>query len=209
MHVGLDGNPENTGATEDKLNRHIESRLHYVPRFRKKLAWVPAYQGRPVRVDNPHFNLRFHMRYTGLPRPGGEREALKLMGRIMSRPLKSSTTPLGDLAVRAPGQSNRPDPEDSPLSHRRHQRRGHRDGSARHDEERATRRARSGMEDPPRRRPAADCSWTPSSNGTRSPRRSTGRCGRRRGPSASSCGARSKWARACFRSAAPRSSAPP
>jgi WS/DGAT/MGAT family acyltransferase len=87
MHVGSMAILENTGATEDELNAHIESRLHYVPRFRKKLAWVPAYQGRPVWVDDPHFDLRFHMRFTGLPRPGGEREALKLMGRIMSRPL--------------------------------------------------------------------------------------------------------------------------
>jgi diacylglycerol O-acyltransferase / wax synthase len=87
MHVGSMAILENTGATEDELNEHIASRLHYVPRFRKKLAWVPAYQGRPVWVDDPHFDLRFHMRYTGLPRPGGEREALRLMGRIMSRPL--------------------------------------------------------------------------------------------------------------------------
>lgn len=87
MHVGSLAIFENTGLTEDELNAHLESRLHYVPRFRKKLAWVPVHQGRPVWVDDPHFDIRFHVRYTGLPRPGGEREALKLMGRIMSRPL--------------------------------------------------------------------------------------------------------------------------
>lgn len=87
MHVGSLAMFENKGLSEEELNAHIESRLHYVPRFRKKLAWVPAQQGRPVWVDDPHFDIRFHMRYTGLPRPGGEREALKLMGRIMSRPL--------------------------------------------------------------------------------------------------------------------------
>jgi len=87
MHVGSLAVFENKGLSEEELNAHIESRLHYVPRFRKKLAWVPAHQGRPVWVDDPHFDIRFHMRYTGLPRGGGEREALKLMGRIMSRPL--------------------------------------------------------------------------------------------------------------------------
>ncbi len=87
MHVGSLAIFENVGVSEEELNAHIESRLHLVPRFRKKLAWVPAYQGRPVWVDDPHFDIRFHMRYTGLPRPGGEREALQLMGRVMSRPL--------------------------------------------------------------------------------------------------------------------------
>jgi diacylglycerol O-acyltransferase / wax synthase len=87
MHVGSLAIFENVGLTEQELNAHIENRLHLVPRFRKKLAWVPAYQGRPVWVDDPHFDIRFHMRYTGLPRPGGEREALQLMGRVMSRPL--------------------------------------------------------------------------------------------------------------------------
>ncbi|HVU05178.1 MAG TPA: wax ester/triacylglycerol synthase family O-acyltransferase [Polyangiaceae bacterium] len=87
MHVGSLAIFENPGLTEDALNAHIESRLHFVPRFRKKLAWVPAAQGRPVWVDDPHFDIRFHMRYTGLPKPAGEREALQLMGRVMSRPL--------------------------------------------------------------------------------------------------------------------------
>jgi diacylglycerol O-acyltransferase len=87
MHVGSLAIFENAGLDEETLNAHIESRLHFVPRFRKKLAWVPAHQGRPVWVDDPHFDIRFHMRHTGLPRPGGEREALRLMGRVMSRPL--------------------------------------------------------------------------------------------------------------------------
>jgi WS/DGAT/MGAT family acyltransferase len=87
MHVGSLVIFENVGLTEDELSAHIASRLHLVPRFRKKLAWVPVHQGRPVLVDDPHFDIRFHVRFTGLPRPSGEREALRLMGRVMSRPL--------------------------------------------------------------------------------------------------------------------------
>src|SRR6185369_5882944 len=56
------------------------------------------YQGRPVWVDDPHFDIRFHVRYTGLPRPSGEREALTLMGRVMSRPLDRQR-PLWELWV--------------------------------------------------------------------------------------------------------------
>jgi WS/DGAT/MGAT family acyltransferase len=87
MHVGSLTVFENKGLTEEQLNAHLESRLHLVPRFRKRLAWVPVQMGRPIWVDDPHFDIRFHVRYTGLPKAGGEREALRLMGRIMSRPL--------------------------------------------------------------------------------------------------------------------------
>lgn len=87
MHVGSLTIFENAGVTEESLNALITRRLHFVPRFRKKLSWVPGSVGRPVWVDDPHFDLRFHVRYTGLPRPGSEHEALQLMGRVMSRPL--------------------------------------------------------------------------------------------------------------------------
>jgi diacylglycerol O-acyltransferase len=98
MHVGSLVIFENVGLTEDELGAHIASRLHLVPRFRKKLAWVPVGQGRPVLVDDPHFDIRFHVRFTGLPRPSGEREALRLMGRVMSRPLDRQR-PLWELWV--------------------------------------------------------------------------------------------------------------
>ena len=64
MHVGailvFDGEPP---AYEDLL-RAIESRLDLVPRYRQKLAHVPYGQGRPEWVDDPHFNLRYHVRAT-------------------------------------------------------------------------------------------------------------------------------------------------
>lgn len=87
MHVGSIGIFERIGLSEDEFGRHIESRLHLVPRFRKRLAWVPAGLGRPVWVDDPHFDIRYHVRYTGLPEPAGIDEAKRLMGRVMSRPL--------------------------------------------------------------------------------------------------------------------------
>ncbi len=87
MHVGSVAIFEDRGLTAEEINTHIEQRLDLVPRFRKKLMWVPYGQGRPVWVDDPHFDVRFHVRHTGLPRPGGERELLTLMGRLMSTPL--------------------------------------------------------------------------------------------------------------------------
>ena len=87
MHVGSLAIFDNFELSEQEINRHIESRLKYVPRFRKKLRWVPFGLDWPVWVDDPHFDVRFHIRHTGLPKPGGERDALRLMGRIMSTPL--------------------------------------------------------------------------------------------------------------------------
>lgn len=104
MHVGSVAIFEDPGLTAEELNAHIDQRLDLVPRFRKKLMWVPYGQGRPVWVDDPHFDVRFHVRHTGLPRPGGESELLTLMGRLMSTPLDRKR-PLWELwMVDLPGE---------------------------------------------------------------------------------------------------------
>jgi len=80
----------------DDLVEAIESRLHLVPRYRQRLAFVPFGQGRPVWVDDPYFNLRYHVRHTALPRPGGETELKRLAGRVFSQALDRSR-PLWEL----------------------------------------------------------------------------------------------------------------
>ncbi len=90
MHIGSLAIFEDNGMDEEALSRHIESRLHLVPRFRKKLMWVPYGQGRPVWIDDPHFDMRFHVRQVGLRRPGGMKEAIRLVERVMSTPLDRS-----------------------------------------------------------------------------------------------------------------------
>ena len=72
----------------EQLLDHIEARLHLVPRYRQRLAWVPLSQGRPRWVDDPAFDLRFHVRQTGLPSPGTEAELQVLAGRVFSQPLR-------------------------------------------------------------------------------------------------------------------------
>ncbi|NLT07832.1 MAG: wax ester/triacylglycerol synthase family O-acyltransferase [Solirubrobacterales bacterium] len=66
---------------------HIERRLHLVPRFRQRLAFVPLGQGRPKWVDDPHLNLRYHLRHSGLPAPGSEQQLRDLAGRVFAQPL--------------------------------------------------------------------------------------------------------------------------
>jgi WS/DGAT/MGAT family acyltransferase len=87
MHVAsvmlFEGDP----PAYDDLLESLESRLHLVPRYRQRLARVPLDQGRPVWVDDPHFNLRYHLRHTGLPAPGNEDQLRRLAGRLFSQGL--------------------------------------------------------------------------------------------------------------------------
>ncbi|HLJ04164.1 MAG TPA: wax ester/triacylglycerol synthase family O-acyltransferase [Solirubrobacteraceae bacterium] len=96
MHVAgcavFDGPP----PTHEELLEEIEARLHLVPRYRQRLAFVPLQQGRPVWVDDPHFKVSFHVRHTALPRPGGEEELKRLVGRVFSQPL-DRTRPLWEI----------------------------------------------------------------------------------------------------------------
>ena len=87
MHVAgvmiFEGQPPDH---EEMLER-MEARLHLVPRYRQKLAFVPGGQARPKWVDDPHFNLRYHLRRTALPSPGSEAELRALAGRVFSQRL--------------------------------------------------------------------------------------------------------------------------
>jgi WS/DGAT/MGAT family acyltransferase len=82
----------------DELREHIEARLHLVPRFRQRLAHVPLDQGRPVWIDDPHFNLRYHLRHAGLPAPGSEEQLKNLAGRVFAQRL-DRTKPLWELLL--------------------------------------------------------------------------------------------------------------
>src|SRR5436190_2444598 len=90
MHVGgvtwFEGPPP---AMDDFLD-HIRSRLHLVPRYRQKLATPPLETGRAVWVDDPNFNLEYHVRHTALPEPGDEEQLLLLAARIFSQRLDRS-----------------------------------------------------------------------------------------------------------------------
>lgn len=87
MHVGALTFYEDLGLSEEALLAHIEARLHLVPRYRQKIAWVPGNQGRPVWVDDANFDVRNHVLFTGVSTAGSERDVLKLASRLLSRPL--------------------------------------------------------------------------------------------------------------------------
>ncbi len=76
----------------------VEGKLDLVPRYRQKVRTVPFELGRPVWVDDPHFNIEYHLRHTALPAPGGETELRKLVGRVMAQQLDRSK-PLWEIWV--------------------------------------------------------------------------------------------------------------
>jgi len=90
MHVASVMVFEGPAPSYEELVEHILSRLHLVPRYRQRLAFVPLDQGRPVWTDDPHFNPKYHIRHTGLPRPEDEAELKQLAGRIFSQRLDRS-----------------------------------------------------------------------------------------------------------------------
>ena len=65
----------------------LRAKLPLVPRYRQVVRTVPFDLGRPVWVDDPHFNIDYHIRHTALPRPGDEEQLRRLVGRLMSQEL--------------------------------------------------------------------------------------------------------------------------
>jgi diacylglycerol O-acyltransferase len=90
MHVASVMIFEGKAPTPQELVEHILNRLHLVPRYRQRLAYVPLGQGRPVWTDDPHFNPRYHIRHTALPKPADETALKQLAGRLFSQRLDRS-----------------------------------------------------------------------------------------------------------------------
>jgi len=74
------------GVDIARIRRHIASRLHLIPRYRQRLAWIPI-ERHPAWVDDEHFNLAYHVRHSALPRPGNETQLKRLAAQIMGQQL--------------------------------------------------------------------------------------------------------------------------
>ena len=74
------------GLDLGRMRVHIGSRVHTLPRYRQKLAFT-LLQRHPIWVDDPRFDLRYHVRHAALPCPGGDAELKELAGRVASQAL--------------------------------------------------------------------------------------------------------------------------
>ena len=90
MHVGGVTIVEGPPPPMDEFLTQIRMRLHLVPRYRHKLAHTALDSGRPVWIDDPNFNLAYHVRHTALPAPGEWEQLCELTARIFSQQLDRS-----------------------------------------------------------------------------------------------------------------------
>ncbi|MFB9741404.1 wax ester/triacylglycerol synthase family O-acyltransferase [Pseudonocardia sulfidoxydans] len=102
MHVGgvMTFLPPEDGSVfdVDAFVRLVGSRLSLVPRYRQRVREVPGRLGLPVWVDDPDFDLSYHIRRSALPAPGTDDALRELVGRLLSRRLDRDR-PLWELYV--------------------------------------------------------------------------------------------------------------
>jgi WS/DGAT/MGAT family acyltransferase len=87
MHVGGVLVFEGDAPSYDELVASIDERLDLLPRYRQRLAWPAAGLLRPCWVDDPRFDLRYHVGHHGLPGPASDGELRDLAGRLFGEPL--------------------------------------------------------------------------------------------------------------------------
>ncbi len=72
------------------FRNRIASRIHLIPKLRKRLVYVPMSIDYPYWADDPNFDLDMHMEHIALPKPGSWKELRSVAARIMSEPLNQN-----------------------------------------------------------------------------------------------------------------------
>ena len=71
----------------EHMRETIRSRLHLSKVFRRRLVHAPMDIGRPRWIEDPDFDLDFHVRHDSLPAPGGHAELREYVSEFFSVPL--------------------------------------------------------------------------------------------------------------------------
>src|SRR5579859_2698903 len=87
MHIGGVSIFEGPAPPFERLEEMVAAKLDAVPRYRQKVRFVPLGLGRPVWVEDPHFNLGYHLRHTALPAPGDEAVLRRTAARVFAQHL--------------------------------------------------------------------------------------------------------------------------
>jgi WS/DGAT/MGAT family acyltransferase len=80
----------------EDLRDLLEQRLHLLAPLRQRLVEVPLGLGWPYWVDDPDFDLEYHLREIALPAPGGDEQLAEQLARVHSWPL-DRTRPLWEM----------------------------------------------------------------------------------------------------------------
>ena len=82
----------------ERVKADLRVRMHLLPPFRRRLVEVPLGFHHPIWIEDPAFDLAYHVRRTTVPPPGGQREKDEVVALIASVPL-DRTRPLWELWV--------------------------------------------------------------------------------------------------------------
>jgi diacylglycerol O-acyltransferase len=84
--------------TAERMTAVLQERLHLLPPFRWRLAPVPLGLDHPYWIEDPDFDLEYHVRELALPAPGDDRQLAEQVARIHARPLDRAR-PLWEMYV--------------------------------------------------------------------------------------------------------------
>src|SRR5256885_5442256 len=90
-HVGsicvLDPSTAPEPLTLERLTALVQERLHFTPPFRRRLVTVPFGLDQPYWIEDPDFDIEFHVRELALPAPGDDKQLAEQAARLHARPL--------------------------------------------------------------------------------------------------------------------------
>jgi len=93
-HVGglsvLDPSSAPKPLTLARLTDVLAERVPLVPVLRRKLLNVPLGLDQPYWIDDPDFDIEYHVRELALPRPGSDAQLTEQVSRLHARPLDRS-----------------------------------------------------------------------------------------------------------------------
>src|SRR3954452_22677011 len=87
MHVGSVAVFDGPAPSYGDVVRLLLSKLPLVPRYRQRVREVPMQMGRPMWVDDAHFQILYHVRHTAVPGPGSDEQLRNLAGRVLGQRL--------------------------------------------------------------------------------------------------------------------------
>jgi diacylglycerol O-acyltransferase len=87
MHIGGVSIFEGPPPSFDELSEMVRAKLHHTPRYRQKVRFVPLAVSEPMWVDDPYFDVAYHLRHTAVPPPGTGEQLRTMAARVFSQHL--------------------------------------------------------------------------------------------------------------------------
>ncbi len=87
MHIGGVSIFEGPPPSFAELTEMVRGKLHHTPRYRQKVRFVPLGISEPMWVDDPYFDVAYHLRHTAVPTPGSDAQLRTMAARVFSQHL--------------------------------------------------------------------------------------------------------------------------